>query len=104
MRPSVISKTGTGSSSIVPMDIYLSPFNVSITTSVSGTVNYDIQHTNSDIWDASVTPVWASHPTLTGLTAAADGNYAFPVRAIKILVNSGSGTANAIIVQAGAAR
>lgn len=104
MRPCVISKTGAGSSAIVPMDIYLSPFHVSITTSVSGTVNYTIQHTNSDIWDSTVTPVWADHPTLASLAAAADGNYAFPVRAIKILVNSGSGTVDAIIVQAGAAR
>ena len=101
MRSIVISKTGTGSSSIAPLDTYRNPFNIGMGIVVSGTVNYTIQHTFDDVFDSAVTPVWFSHPTLASLTANADGNYAFPVRAIKILVNSGSGTATATIIQAG---
>lgn len=101
MRPIVISKTGTGSSSIVPLDTYRNPFNVGIGVVTSGTVNYTIQHTFDDVQNASVTPSWFSHPSLAALAANADGNYAFPVRAIKILVNSGTGTATATIIQAG---
>lgn len=101
MRPIVVSKTGTGSSSIVPLDHYQSPFNVGVGVVVSGTVNYTIQHTFDDVQNAAVTPTWFSHPTLASLTANADGNYAFPVTAIKVLVNSGSGSATATIVQAG---
>lgn len=101
MRPIVITKTGTGSSAVASLDTYRNPFNVGIGVVVSGTVNYTIQHTFDDIFNSAVTPVWFSHPTLAGLTANADGNYAFPVRAIKILVNSGAGTATATIVQAG---
>ncbi len=101
MRPVVVSKTGAGSSSTVPMDHYQSPFNVGFGVVVSGTVNYTIQHTFDDIFNASVTPVWFSHPTVAALAVNADGNYAFPVRAIKILVNSGSGTATLTAIQAG---
>lgn len=101
MQAIVISKTGTGSSSLAPLDTYRNPFNIGMGVVVSGTVNYTIQHTFDDIFNPAVTPVWFSHPTLNGLTANADGNYAFPVRAIKILVNSGAGTATATIVQAG---
>lgn len=101
MRPIVVSKTGTGSSATIPMDHYQTPFNVGIGVVVSGTVNYTIQHTFDNVQDSAVTPTWFSHPTLAGLTANADGNYAFPVTGIKILVNSGTGTATATIVQAG---
>lgn len=101
MRPVVVSKTGTGSSSVVPLDHYQSPFNVGFGVVVSGTVNYTVQHTFDDIFDASVTPVWFSHPTIASLAANADGNYAFPVRAVKVLVNSGAGTATMTVIQAG---
>lgn len=101
MRPIVVSKTGTGSSATIPMDYHLDPFNVGIGVVVSGTVNYTIQHTFDNVQDSTVTPTWFSHPSLASLAANADGNYAFPVTAIKILVNSGSGTATATIIQAG---
>jgi hypothetical protein len=101
MRPVVVSKTGTGSSSVVPLDHYQSPFNVGFGVVVDGTVNYTVQHTFDDIFDASVTPVWFNHPTIASLAANADGNYAFPVRAVKVLVNSGSGTATMTVIQAG---
>jgi hypothetical protein len=101
MRPIVVAKTGTGSSATIPLDHYASPFNVGIGVVTSGTVNYTIQHTFDNVQDSSVTPTWFSHPTLASLAASADGNYAFPIRGLKILVNSGSGTATATIIQAG---
>lgn len=101
MRSIVLSKTGAGSSSVAPLDTYRNPFNIGIGVVVSGTVNYTIQHTFDDIQDPAVTPVWFNHPTLVNLVANADGNYAFPVKAIKVLVNSGAGTATATLIQAG---
>ena len=101
MRPIVVAQTGTGSSTTVPLDHYQNPFQVGIGVVVSGTVNYTIQHTFDDVFNSAVTPTWFSHPTLSSLAASSDGNYAFPVRAVKILVNSGTGTATATIVQAG---
>ena len=101
MRAIIVSKTASGSSATIPLDTYENPFNVGLGVVVAGTVNYTIQHTFDDVQDAAVTPVWFSHPTLAALAVNADGNYAFPVRAIKILVNSGAGTATATIIQAG---
>ena len=101
MRSIVIARTSAGSSSTAPLDTYANPFNIGIGVVVSGTVNYTIQHTFDDIQNAAVTPTWFNHPTLNAQTANADCNYAFPVRAVKVLVNSGAGTATATIVQAG---
>ena len=101
MRPIVIAKTDTGSSAVAVLDHYQSPFNVGVGVVVSGTVNYTIQHTFDDVLDTAVTPTWFNHPTLSSLAASADGNYAFPIRAIKVLVNSGTGTATATLIQAG---
>ena len=101
MRAIIVSKTASGSSATIPVNTYMNPFNVGLGVVVAGTVNYTIQHTFDDVQDAAVTPVWFSHPTLAALAVNADGNYAFPVRAIKILVNSGAGTATATIIQAG---
>jgi hypothetical protein len=101
MRSIVIARTASGSSSVAPLDTYANPFNIGIGVVVTGTVNYTIQHTFDDIFNSAVTPVWFNHPTLTAQTANADGNYAFPVRAVKVLVNSGAGTATATVIQAG---
>lgn len=101
MKSIIVSKTGTGSSAVIPVDPYQNPFQIGIGVVVSGTVNYTIQHTFDDVFNAEVTPTWFSHPVLVSLAANADGNYAFPMRALKILVNSGTGTATATIIQAG---
>ena len=49
----------------------------------------------------NASPTWFDHPTVVGLSANADGNYAFPVTAIKLVIGSGSGTVALTLVQAG---
>ena len=99
MQVQTVSQTGTGSSSSLVMNTNISPFNVGFGVVVSGTVNYTVQHT-FDSPSAGFT-TWYSHPTIASKTDNQDGNYAFPVTGIKILVNSGSGTATLNLVQAG---
>lgn len=99
MRVQTVSKTGVGSSSAIPMNTNISPFNVGFGVVVSGTVNYTVQHTFDD--PAVGFTTWFSHPTVASQTANADGNYAFPVTGVKVLVNSGSGSATLNLVQAG---
>lgn len=101
MKVQIVSKTGTGSSDSLVMNTNATPFNVGFGVIVSGTVNYTVQHTFDD--PASGFSTWFSHPTIAAQTANADGNYAFPVTGIKVLVNSGSGTATLKLVQAGIA-
>lgn len=99
MKVQSVSKTGVGSSSALVMNTNISPFNVGFGVVVTGTVNYTVQHTFDD--PAIGFTTWFSHPTVASLAANADGNYAFPVTGVKVLVNSGSGTATLNLVQAG---
>ncbi len=91
----------SGNSKPCPMDQYQSPFNVGMGVVVSGTINYTVQHTFDNVFDSTVTVTWFSHPVLAALTANQDGNYAFPVKAIRLKINSGSGVAALTILQAG---
>lgn len=102
MRQQTASRTGTGSSNALAMDTYISPFNVGFGVVVTGTVNYTVQHT-FDNPQTTASPTWFSHPTVAAATTSQDGNYAFPVAAIKVLVNSGAGTATMTVIQAGIA-
>lgn len=99
MKVQTVSKTGAGSSSALVMNTNISPFNVGFAVIVTGTVNYTVQHTFDDPEVGFTT--WFSHPTVAAQGASADGNYAFPVTGIKVLVNSGGGTATLKLIQAG---
>lgn len=99
MRAQNVSQTGIGSSSSLVMNTNISPFNVGFGVTVSGNVTYSVQHTFDDPGVGFTT--WFSHPTIASKTDAQDGNYAFPVTGIKLLVSSGNGTATISVVQAG---
>lgn len=103
MKAVVRSVTGVGSSTPAPMDTYISPFNVGVGIKVTGTVTYTVQHTFDDVFAAdfnAATATWYNHPTLTG-SASLDGNYAFPVTAIRVINSAGSGTTQLTAIQAG---
>jgi hypothetical protein len=99
MKVQTVLKTGVGSSPALAMNTNISPFNVGFGVVVTGSVNYTVQHTFDD--PAVGFTTWFSHPTIAAQTANADGNYAFPVTGIKVLVNSGAGTATMNLIQAG---
>jgi hypothetical protein len=104
MRPITLTVTGVASSSTSPMNVNTSPFNVGFGVTVTGTITYKVQHTFDDVWSTTFNPAtatWFDHPTITGLSANADGNYAFPVTAIRITGTAGSGTATMRLIQAG---
>ena len=102
MRQQIATKTGVGSSNVLPMDTYISPFNVGFGVKVTGTVTYSIQHTFDNVQTVA-SPTWFTHPTIAAKSDNQDGNYAFPVAAIKVLVTAGAGTATATVIQAGIA-
>jgi archaellum component FlaF (FlaF/FlaG flagellin family) len=103
MRQQVVSQTGTGSSAIIPMNLDSTPFNVGFGVVATGTVTYTVQHTFDNPW-TTASPTWFNHPTVASVVSTnADGNYAFPVAAIKVAVTSGAGTAQLTVIQAGIA-
>ena len=99
MKVQTVSQTGVGSSDALVMNTNISPFNVGFGVVVDGSVDYTVQHTFDD--PAVGFTTWFSHPTIAGETTNQDGNYAFPVTGVKLLVNSGSGTAVMNLIQAG---
>lgn len=104
MRRIELTQTGAGATVVSPMNLNTSPFNIGFAVLVTGTVNYTVQHTFDDVYSQTFNPStanWFSHPTIAGLAANADGNYAFPVTGIRLLVNSGGGTARLVLLQAG---
>lgn len=99
MKLQTVAKTGVGSSDALVMNTNVSPFNVGFGVLVTGTVTYTVQHTFDD--PAVGFSTWFSHPTIAVKTTNQDGNYAFPVTGIKVLVTAGDGTATLKLVQAG---
>lgn len=99
MKQQTVSKTGVGSSSAIVVNTNVSPVNIGFGVIVTGTVTYTVQHTFDD--PAVGFTTWFSHPTVVDETTNQDGNYAFPVTGVKVLVTAGDGTASLQLIQAG---
>ena len=102
-----ISQTvsGVNVSNPVPLDHYLTPFNIGLCVIVTGSVTYTVQHTFDDLQAVGYTPAsgtWFNHPDMTSQTTTKDANYAFPVTAIRVSTAAGStGSVNFVVIQAG---
>ena len=83
------------------MNTNISPFNVGFGAVVSGTATYSVQHT----FDSPATgfTTWFSHPTIAGEESSADGNYAFPVTGIRVLITAATSGSSVTLnlIQAG---
>lgn len=100
MRPHVSATLSTVTETTAyQLDPSKNPFAVSIGVVATSTISYTVQHT-FDPWGSITT--WFDHETLAAQTASADGNYAFPVTAVRLKVNSVTGgTAIMTVIQAG---
>lgn len=101
MKLQTVSQTGAGSTDPIIMDTNKNPFNVGFGVVKTGTVDFTVQHTFDNPFGTIST--WFNHPTVAAQIANADGNYAFPVTAIRLTMNSGDGTATLKLLQAGVA-
>jgi hypothetical protein len=91
MRAKKITVTGVGTSAWIPIDNKQAPVNLGLgCVIVSGTATYSVEHTFDDIWDTTVTPVAFQNSGITAQTTNKDGNYAFPVKAIRLNVTAGT--------------
>ncbi len=90
-----------GSTDWIPMDIYTPNAQTAISVNISGSLNYSVVYTNEDPFDRSITQLAKAHPdaALTAASADQTAQATAIMRAIKFLVNSGSGTAFVNIVQ-----
>lgn len=107
MRPVTEIVAAQAVSNPIPMDTFQNPFNVGIgvTVSAGATLTYKVQHTFDDVFSPTFvasSATWFDHATLTGKTASSDGNYAYPITALRLNVTAyTSGSATITVVQAG---
>lgn len=78
-----------------PLNQYSQPFNVGFGVQVSGPEEWRVQHTFDDVQDSTVTPFAFTHSDASAFEARIDGNYAFPVAAIRLQMVSAAGTTSA---------
>lgn len=97
--PKVI--TVTGLSSTAGFDVFLpdyqvTPFNLGLGVVVAASNVYNVEHTFDNLGApstlASTSATWFLHSTLAQLSSNANGNYAFPVRGIRLNVTAGTST------------
>lgn len=88
MRPFSVTQGAAGASTILPVDYTDTYFAIGFGCVISGgaSLTYKVQHTFDDPNSAS--PTWFDHPYVTGQTGNKDGNYAFPIRAIRLNVTA----------------
>lgn len=107
MRPIRVTVSSAAASNVIPLDQYISPFNLGLGVSLSAgaSLTYTVQHTFDDVFSPTFDPAtanWFSHATMVNKTTSFDGNYAYPVTAIRLNVTVyTSGSATMTVVQAG---
>lgn len=110
-NPFRVTQTGVsttaGFTSILFPDYDVRPFSVGIGCVVNSTaVAYSVQHsfdyTGSSTFISS-NATWFTNTTISTVSSNQDGNYAFPVSAIRLNVTAGSstGTVSMTAIQAG---
>ena len=116
-----VGTNGVGASDWQIVNAEISPIHIALSVLVTGTVNYTVQYTMEDpsgTYPNPKTPATTGYqvtpsgplikfpnafndPVLVGLTTSADSVITTPVSAIRLLTNSGTGTAQLIFIQAG---
>lgn len=81
----------------IPTNWVQNPYTQSLFIDVTGTINATVQHTENDPQGVyassfSTNATWRATTGLTTVTADAESNIAFPVRAVRVGINSGTGT------------
>lgn len=106
-----------GATPPIPLDQYVPDFSVMIACIASGTIDYTVQYTFDDVFvkyspgntqapgvpsgpdPASIT--WWPHSDITGATGNDKGALTEPVKAVRLLINSGNGSVEMQVIQGG---
>lgn len=88
-----------GSTCWLPVDWVRDPFSIGFGCVVTGTVNYTMQHTFDNIYDGTATPIAFDHTEISSETTNQQGNYQFACRAMRVKINSGTGTVRLVAIQ-----
>lgn len=106
MRPQTFTVSASaGGNSVSPVfipDPHLNPFNVGFGAIIATTAHFTVQHTfRATAADASAAE-WFPHTFVVGASANIDGNYSFPVAAIRVMASAANeGGVSVTFIQAG---
>lgn len=108
MRPVRQSTLGVMNTPIIPLDIYLKPFQVSLRAVITGAPTYTVEYTEDDIWAAGYDPdagtsTWLPLDGMTAAVANAYTTLTSPVTAVRMRQTVGAAP-NAValtVLQAG---
>lgn len=92
--------TAVAISALYPIDWRQRNFQVATGVYITGTINYTVQHTLTRLYpdyqgETPPTRLWYDDTYLSAKTASADSNYAYPVTASRLKINSVSTGATA---------
>lgn len=100
-----VGTNGVGSTPWFPLNWHAQPFNVELSGQViSGAANWGFQYTYQDpnnLPSAVSYPQPIAHPTLNNQSGFLDGPLNDPVAAVRLIINSGTGTVLGTIMEAG---
>lgn len=105
-RPIRKTLAAAGVTPPIPMNVHIvANISISVVLAPTSTLTYSVEHTFDDVFAEGFDPdtaTWFPNDVLTGQTASADGNYAFPVTAIRLNVSAfTSGSAAITVIQGG---
>jgi hypothetical protein len=112
-----VGTNGVGASVPVPLDQYVPDFTVMLAVILkSGAANFTVQYTFDDVFTKyapynalypgspagdPTTITWWNHADITAQAANAKGSLVEPVKAVRLLTNSGTGELEFQIIQGG---
>lgn len=88
-----VGTVATNTSNWIPLDRAQQNFKASVAVQLStgASMTYEIEHTFDDVQNPDVVPVAFDHEFMVGKTANDDGNYAFPVTALRLNITAYTG-------------
>lgn len=105
-QPAYLTASDTSSSTLYVPNLHVTPFNIGLgAIVVSGTPTYTVEHTFDNIFASDFSPAtatWFPHASLANIVNQnRDGNYAFPIQALRIRVAASTGIVRLVVLQAG---
>lgn len=97
MRRMVESVVGVGNGAPLPVDNRSVSFGIGFGVVVTGTITYTVQHTFDDVYGGG-TINWFPHSFVVAQTTNQDGNYAYPISAMRLITTAGTGTATLTVL------
>lgn len=107
MRPVRFVMSAAGNSAVIPLDLYIAPFQVAVNVFMSNgaTVDYTLQYTYDDVLAPGYNPAtgqWIDDTTMDNEVVSSTVNLSAPVTAVRIVAATlTGGTLTVAIVQAG---